>query len=130
MEISKKEIRNEGERRCGRGQKGVGFELGAEYILGLLPRINSLAHQAYETAVLRGKTSPDALHLDTFFGIFEELKEFNGASEIEPSEHLPHYTQSVEELADLVICGFTELHARGVDVEQVIIDKINFNKTR
>lgn len=92
--------------------------------------INQLAQTAYETAIIRGKTSEDALHLDTFFGILSELKEFREASEIEPSEHLPEYTQAQEELTDVLICCLTELHRRGVDVERIIKEKIEFNKTR
>lgn len=69
-------------------------------------------------------------HLDTFFSIFSELKEFREASEIEKSEHLPEYTQAQEELADVLICCLTELHRRGTNVEEIIKAKIEFNKTR
>ena len=123
-------IHYEAVRRVGNGMKGACFELGAEWALGTVPRINDLAKQAHETAVKRGKTSEDALHLDTFFGILSELKEFREASEVDPSEHLPQYTQSQEELTDVLICCLTELHRRGVDVERIIKDKIEFNKTR
>lgn len=92
--------------------------------------INRLALQAFNTAIIRGKTAKDMNHLDTFFGIFSEVKEFLDASEIEKSEHLPEYTQAQEELADVLICCLTELHRRGVDVERIITEKIEFNKTR
>ena len=92
--------------------------------------INQLAQTAFNTAIIRGKTSEDALHLDTFFGILSELKEFRAASEIDPSEHLPQYTASVEELADIAISALTELYARVDNVEEVIVAKINYNKTR
>ena len=78
----------------------------------------------------RGKRDEKTSHLDTFYGILDELKEFREASEITPSEHLPQYTQTQEELADIVICGLTELYARVDNVEEVIIDKIRFNETR
>lgn len=123
-------IHYEAVRRVGNGMKGACFELGAEWALGTVTRINDLAKQAHETAVRRGKTSEDASHLDTFFGILSELKEFREASEVDPSEHLPQYTQSQEELTDVLICCLTELHRRGVDVERIIKDKIEFNKTR
>ena len=126
----KEKIKAEATRRVGGGAKGVCFELGAEFVLETLPRINKLAQTAYETAVRRGKRGDDTTHLDTLYGILDELKEFREASEIAPSEHLPQYTQSVEELADIVICGLTELYARVDDVEGVIIDKIRFNETR
>ena len=93
-------------------------------------KINKLAETAYCTAVKRGKTHRDLSHLDTFFGILSELKEFREASEIDPSEHLPQYTASQEELTDVLICCLTELYRREVDVEEIIKAKIEFNKTR
>lgn len=92
--------------------------------------INQLAQTAFDTAIIRGKTARDMNHLDTFFGILSELKEFREASEIDPSEHLPQYTASVEELADIAISALTELYARVDDVEEVIVAKINYNKKR
>ena len=123
-------IHYEAVRRVGKGMKASAFDLGAEWALGTVTRINDLAKQAHETAVRRGKTSEDASHLDTFFGILSELKEFREASEIDPSEHFPEYTQAQEELTDVLICCLTELHRRGVDVERIIKEKIEFNKTR
>ena len=128
--IDRKTIHSEAARQCGHGTKTVSFELGAEWVLSQIPLINDLAKQAHETAVKRGKTSEDTSHLDTFFGILSELKEFREASEIDPSEHLPEYTQAQEELTDVLICCLTELHRRGVDVERIIKEKIEFNKTR
>ena len=95
-----------------------------------MSEINQLAQTAYKTAIIRGKTAKDMNHLDTFFGILSELKEFREASEIDKSEHLPQYTQAQEELTDVLICCLTELHRRGVDVEEIIKAKIEFNKTR
>lgn len=128
--IDRKTIHSEAARQCGHGTKTVSFELGADWVLSQIPRINDLAQTAFETAIIRGKTEKDADHLDTFFGILSELKEFREASEIEPSEHLPEYTQAQEELTDVLICCLTELHRRGVDVEDIIKAKIEFNKTR
>lgn len=92
--------------------------------------INQLAQTAFDNAIIRGKTARDMNHLDTFFGILSELKEFREASEVEASEHLPEYTQAQEELADVLICCLTELHRRGVDVEEIIKAKIEYNKRR
>lgn len=92
--------------------------------------INQLAQTAFNTAIIRGKTAKDAGHLDAFFDIFSELKEFREASEIDKSEHLPEYSQAQEELTDVLICCLTELHRRGVDVERIVKEKIEFNKTR
>lgn len=123
-------IHYEAVRRVGNGMKGACFELGAEWALGTVTRINDLAKQAHETAVKRGKTSEDASHLDTFFSILSELKEFRAAGETKKSEHLPEYTETQEELTDVLICCLTELHRRGVDVEEILKAKINYNKTR
>lgn len=123
-------IHYEAVRRMGNGMKGACFELGAEWALGTVTRINELAKQAHETAVKRGKTSKDLSHDETFFGILEELREFRVASEFGKSKHLPEYTEAQEELADVLICCLTELHLRGVDVERIIKDKVEFNKTR
>ena len=95
-----------------------------------MSEINDLARQAFNTAIIRGKTARDMNHLDTFFSILSELKEFREASEIDPSEHLPQYTEAQEELTDVLICCLTELYRREVDVERIIKEKIEFNKTR
>jgi NTP pyrophosphatase (non-canonical NTP hydrolase) len=92
--------------------------------------INQLAQTAFDTAIIRGKTSKDTTHDETFFGILEELREFREASEVKKSEHLPEYTEAQEELTDILISCLTELHRRGVDVERIIKDKIEYNKTR
>ena len=96
--------------------------------------INELAQTAFDTAIIRGKTARDMNHLDTFFGIFSELKEFREASEIDPSEHLPEYTQAQEELTDVLICCLTELYRREVNVEEITKHKIGYhtkpNETR
>ena len=117
-------IHYEAVRRVGNGIES------AEYAPGLHPQINKLAETAYYTAVERGKTHRDLSHLDTFFSILSELKEFREASEIDPSEHLPQYTASQEELTDVLICCLTELYRREVDVEKILIAKINYNKMR
>lgn len=128
--MDRKTLHYEGQRVFGAGKQATAFELGGEYVLTKITRINDLAKQAYNNAIIRGKTSKDISHDDTFFGVLEELKEFREASEIDPSEHLPQYTASVEELADIAISALTELYARVDDVEEVIVAKINYNKTR
>lgn len=128
--MNKEKIHAEALKRVGNGQKGRCFELGVEWALGEIPRINNLAQTAFDTAIIRGKTAKDMNHLDTFFCILSELKEFREAGETEKSEHLPEYTQTQEELADVLICCLTELHRRGVDVERIVKEKIEFNKTR
>lgn len=114
----------------GGGVKATAFEIGAEWAFSVHPRLNKLAEQAFNNAIIRGKTQKDLSYNDTFWGILEELKEFREASEVDKSEHLPEYTQAQEELTDVLICCLTELHRRGVDVERIIKDKIEYNKTR
>ena len=128
--MNRDKIYAEALKRVGNGQKGVAFELGAEWAFSVHPRINKLAEQAFNNAIIRGKTNKDLSHNDTFFGILEELREFRVASEFGKSKHLPEYTEAQEELADVLISCLTELHRRGVDVEKIIKDKVEFNKTR
>ena len=95
-----------------------------------MENINQLAQTAFNTAIIRGKTGKEPNHMAAFYSILDELKEFREASEVDPSEHLPQYTASVEELADIAISALTELYARVDNVEEVIVAKIEFNKTR
>lgn len=92
--------------------------------------INQLARESYNSAIIRGKTTKTPNHEENFFSIFEEFKELKEASEHDHSEHLPRYSEAAEELADIIIACLTELHSRDVDVECLLRDKINFNKTR
>lgn len=92
--------------------------------------INELARRACENAVKRGKTSTKTSHDDDFCSICAEMNEFYMASEERPSEHLPLYTEAVEELGDVMIACMTELCKRNVDVEKLISDKIRFNELR
>ncbi len=126
----KQAIYDEARRLYGSGKQFSAFIQGGEYTMKIIPRINSLAMQAYYTALRRGKTATGYTQLDTFYGIFEELKEFREASERTHSAHLPDYTEAAEELADIAITCFTELYRRGIDVEKIITDKIAFNETR
>lgn len=91
---------------------------------------NNLARRAYGNAILRGKTNKTLSHIDSFFSIFEELKELRNADERCESAHIPGYTEAAEELADILIACLTELHSRGVDIDRIVKDKINFNETR
>lgn len=93
-------------------------------------RINALAREAYNSAIIRGKTTKTPNHEENFFSIFDEFKELKEASENTHSTHIPGYTETAEELADIIIACFTELHSRGVNVEYILRDKINYNKTR
>ena len=62
----REQIHGESLRACGSGIKGQAFELGAEWMYNHFPRINDLARQSYNTAILRGKATKDPLHDETF----------------------------------------------------------------
>ena len=128
--MDRSEIRTEAYRRCGNGIKGMSFELGAEYVLENLLQINKVADECLEIALRRGKTHPTMSHLDTVYSIFSELKEFREAKESIESGHLPQYTESQEELIDILICCLTELRRRDTNIEELLRAKIEFNRTR
>lgn len=70
------------------------------------------------------------MHRESYVAILRELGEYDLASELTKSEHLPQYTEAEEELADVLIVCLTELHRRGTNVEEIVKAKIEFNKTR
>lgn len=92
--------------------------------------LNNIAALCAENAKRRGKVGYDVSHVLTWWSISNELKEFDGASETGPSDHLPEYTEAQEELADILITCLTELHHRNVDVEAIITKKLEFNQNR
>ena len=92
-------------------------------------RLNTLAQEAYNNALKRGKINPDDDHETRWSGIWQELDEFHHATN-QPSEHLPQYTQQQEELTDILICCLTELQRSGVNIRQIIEDKIAYNEQR
>lgn len=96
--------------------------------------LNKFGKRAYECALKRGKihaqTDPYLLHEETVEGIMEEVREIIEASETTSSEHLDHYPAVVEELADVAIASLTELHRRGVDIEEVLLKKMEYNEQR
>lgn len=94
-----------------------------------MSEINNLAREAYCNALKRGKITREDSHEIIYIGINKELNEFCDATD-NPSEHLPQYTERQEELADVLICCLTELHREGVDVEEIIKAKIEYNKKR
>lgn len=70
------------------------------------------------------------MHGESYAAIFRELNEYDLASELTKSEHLPQYTEAEEELTDVLIVCLTELHRRGTNIEEIVKAKISFNKTR
>lgn len=92
--------------------------------------MNKRACKAYNNAVMRGKTSVYNTHRKDADGLMAEMKEFAEASETKYSKHLPEYTEAEEELADILICCMTELFKRGVNVDNIVDAKMEFNEKR
>lgn len=92
--------------------------------------MNLLASKCCYNALKRGKTSVFSEHDEDANSIMGEVKEFLLASEERMSEHLPDYTEAQEELADVLISCMTELFKRGVNVDDIVRQKIAFNESR
>lgn len=92
--------------------------------------LNNIAALCAENAKNRGKVGYDVSHYSTACCLYDELVEFDEASEKAHSDHLPEYTEAQEELADILITCLTELHRRNVDVEAIITKKLEFNQNR
>lgn len=92
--------------------------------------LNALSSTCHNIAIKRGKVGDEIIHWKSASSISDELMEFIKANEESPSEHLPEYTEAQEELADILITCLTELDRRKVDVEEIIMKKIEFNKIR
>lgn len=96
--------------------------------------LNKFGKRAYKCALKRGKvheeTDLSLLHQETVEGLTEEMQEVIEASETEISEHLGGYSAIVEELTDVAIAALTELHRRGVDIEEVLHSKMKYNEQR
>ena len=100
--------------------------------------LNKFGKRAFSCATRRAKISgrtaetltPEELHEETMRGLHEEVIEVENASEIFPSDHLPQYSEAVEELVDVAIVTITELYRRGVDIDQALHEKMKFNENR
>lgn len=96
--------------------------------------LNKFAKRAFSNALKRKKIT-DTSNLgvqgaEALKGLMSEVEEFHKANPCEPSEHLPQYSEEVEELAGIAITAFTELYRRGVDIEKVLHEKMKFNEQR
>ena len=97
--------------------------------------LNKFGKRAYNNALSRGKIHNDladiyVVHEETVVSMTEEMNEVVVASETLPGDHLPQYTEIVEELVDVAIAAITELHRRGVDIEEVLHAKMKYNESR
>ena len=96
--------------------------------------LNKFGKRAWKCALRRGKVheanSSYEFHNETLAGLNEEVAEVNKASETEESVHPDGYSEIVEELTDVAIVAFTELHRRGIDIEKVLHEKMKCNERR
>lgn len=92
--------------------------------------LKQTAREAYECAYRRHKTSPGIDHNIDASSLAEEVAELYRASETGTSEHLPEYTETQEELIDILISCLTELYKRGTDIEAILAAKMKFNSKR
>lgn len=95
--------------------------------------LNKFGKRAFLSAQKRGKISEcgrKEMHQQSVDSLSSEILEVEKASEMEFSEHLPQYTEIVEELADVAIVAITELYRRGIDIEKILHEKMKFNETR
>lgn len=96
--------------------------------------IDYMALQSLIIAMKRGKTTfGNTSQEDIYNDLLSELDEYRQATD-GPSEHLPQYTQKMEELADIIIVGMTELNKlcgnANIRVSDVLIAKTEFNMNR
>lgn len=93
--------------------------------------LNHIADECGKTALKRGQIREGYFHhMEVVPAIRRELLEYTQAKENNPSEHIPEYTESEEEIADILIICLTELSRRNVNVEEIITKKLEFNKIR
>ena len=100
-----------------------------------------LQKQSLENAIRRGQVEPlrldsedNRLQLmdDSFKAFYRESEEFKCAIKNwgRQSRHLPGIKEYKEELADMVIVLLTLAELLDVNLGKVIVDKIEYNKTR
>lgn len=93
--------------------------------------LNQLGKRCFDNAIRRGKiksSPPD--HQETVETLGEEFMEVVKSKESAWSEHLLDFTETEEELADVLLGCLTELHRRNVDIEVIVMKKIEYNETR
>lgn len=96
--------------------------------------LNKLGKRAYKSALKRGKISesidPEVSNKEMCNGVGNEYAELVESGELLHSDHLPKYSEVVEELADIALVTMTELYRRGIDIEELLHAKMKFNETR
>lgn len=96
--------------------------------------LNKFGKRAYTSALKRGKitdtTDIPTMNREMCQGVGDKYSEVVKGSELLHGDHLPQYTEVVEELADVTIAAMAELYRRGIDIEKVLHEKMKYNETR
>lgn len=96
--------------------------------------LEKFGKRAYTSALKRGKITDTkdipTMNKEMCQGVGDEFAELAKASELLHGDHLPQYTEVVEELTDVAIASITELYRRGVDIEKVFHEKMKYNEER
>lgn len=90
--------------------------------------LNKAAKEAYDCARKRGKISRRTSDLVQINAIKDETRELLRAS-LNNSIHIP-YTEQQEEAADVIIATLTLLHGKGIDINALVRDKMEYNEKR
>lgn len=91
--------------------------------------LNLAATQAFDTAKKRGKVSNNTTDQMQITAIKGEVNELFNAS-YNPSIHLAEYTEQMEEAADVIIATLTLLSRKNIDINRLIQQKMEYNKSR
>ena len=96
--------------------------------------LNDLAERAVICAYRRNKINPmqskENLFKSQKKAVHEEAVELLIAKGNVISEHIPQYTEDVEEAADVIISTLVYLRLAGVDINEVIEAKMKYNEKR
>lgn len=93
--------------------------------------LNKLAQRCFDNAIRRGKIKTSLIdHQETVETLGEEFMEMVKSKESVWSEHLLDFTETEEELADILIGCLTELHKRNVDIKEIVTKKVEYNENR
>lgn len=91
--------------------------------------INNLAAISHEIAKTRGQL--DRPWFESLEGEVSELKACVRDMPCEfTSKHISSFTETEEELADVILVCLTTLHSRNVDIEKLLTEKCKFNISR
>lgn len=99
---------------------------------GAMPTIKELQATAHDIALTHGWWDRPHNDGEMLMLMVCELAEAHEAVRLgnPASEHIPQHSAFAEELADVVIYAMNLAHERQIDLERVLLDKIEFNRGR